>query len=175
MADAAADLVLASYVLAELPLEQMAQTVDRLWAATKQALVLIEPGTPQGFQRLHIIRDHMLKRGAHLVAPCTHAAACPMAGDDWCHFKVRLARSREHMHAKGAIVPFEDESFSYLVMAREKLPLRGARILAPPEVSKGGIALQLCDSRGLTTQTIARRDKGQYKIAKHKRWGETWT
>ena len=72
--DAMVDLVVASYVLAELPLAQMVQTADRLWAATQQALVLIEPGTPQGFQRLAVIRAHLLKRGAHLVAPCTRLA-----------------------------------------------------------------------------------------------------
>jgi ribosomal protein RSM22 (predicted rRNA methylase) len=173
--DVEADLVVASYVLAELPLQQMALVSEHLWAAATQALVLIEPGTPQGFGRLRVIREHLLKRGANVVAPCTHAAACPMAGDDWCHFKVRLARSREHMHAKGAVVPFEDEAFSYLVFSKQPLALTGARIIAPPEVNKPGISLQLCGALGLATEVIARRDKGPYKIAKRKRWGDPWT
>lgn len=172
--EAAADLVVASYVLAELPLHQMAQTADRLWAAASQALVLIEPGTSQGFARLRAIRDHLLKRGAHVVAPCTHAAQCPMVDGDWCHFKVRLARSRGHMHAKGAVVPFEDEAFSYLVFSKQPVLLQRARIIAPPQMSKPGISLQLCCERGLSTEMIARRNKAPYKIAKHKRWGDTW-
>jgi ribosomal protein RSM22 (predicted rRNA methylase) len=170
-----AELVLASYVLAELPLQQMIETADLLWAAATQALVLIEPGTPQGFQRLRVIRDHLLKRGARVIAPCTHAAACPMVGDDWCHFKVRLARSRAHMHAKGAVVPFEDEAFSYLVFSKLPVGLHGSRIITPPEASKPGITLQLCGAQGLQTEMIARRDKGPYKLARHKRWGDLWT
>jgi ribosomal protein RSM22 (predicted rRNA methylase) len=175
MVDATADLVIASYVLAELPLEQMAQTADRLWAAAKQALVLIEPGTPQGFQRLQVIREHMLKRGAHIVAPCTHAAACPMVRDDWCHFKVRLARSRAHMHAKGAVVPFEDEAFSYLVVSRLPVAVLGGRIMAPPGATKAGITFNLCDGQGLHRENIASRDKQTYKRAKKLRWGDRWT
>jgi ribosomal protein RSM22 (predicted rRNA methylase) len=170
-----AELVLASYVLAELPLEQMVDAANRLWAAAGQALVLIEPGTPQGFQRLRVIRDHLLAQGAHVVAPCTHANNCPMAQDDWCHFKVRLARSRAHMHAKGAVVPFEDEAFSYLVFSKQPVASQGSRIITPPEVSKPGVALQLCGAQGLHREMIARRDKGPYKLAKHKRWGDTWT
>jgi ribosomal protein RSM22 (predicted rRNA methylase) len=173
--DVTADLVVASYVLAEMPVVQMASVADRLWAGTARALVLIEPGTPAGFQRLRIIRDHLLKRGAHVVAPCTHEAACPMTGDDWCHFKVRLSRSRAHMHAKGAVVPFEDEAFSYLAVARENVPLAGARVMAPPDVGKAGVDLRLCDGRGLSTETIARRNKASYKQAKHLRWGDLWT
>jgi ribosomal protein RSM22 (predicted rRNA methylase) len=169
-----ADVVMASYVLAELPLVQITQTADRLWAAADQALVLIEPGTPQGFARLRLIRDHLLTRGANIVAPCTHAAACPMTGDNWCHFKVRLARSREHMHAKGAVVPFEDEAYSYLVLSKQPVPQSGGRIIAPPDVSKPGISLPLCRATGLSTEIIARRDKGPYKLVKHKRWGDTW-
>lgn len=171
----AADLVVASYVLAELPIAEMAQTAELLWTAATQALVLIEPGTPQGFARLRIIRDHLLARDAHVVAPCTHAAACPMKGDDWCHFKVRLARSRAHMHAKGAIVPFEDEAFSYLVLARQAVAVSGTRVLTSPDATKAGIALQLCDGRGLHRENIASRDKQTYKRAKKTRWGDRWT
>ena len=42
-----ADLVIASYVLAELPLEDMAKVAARLWARTAEVLLLLEPGTPK--------------------------------------------------------------------------------------------------------------------------------
>lgn len=170
-----ADLVLASYVLAELPLAQMAPAADLLWRAAGRVLVLVEPGTPQGFRRLRLIRNHLLTLGADVVAPCTHAAACPMAGDDWCHFKVRLPRSRAHMHAKGAVVPFEDEAFSYLVLAKQAVAHHWARAIAPPEVSKIGVRLRLCSKAGTAVETVARRDKASYKRAKHLRWGDLWT
>ena len=49
-----------------------------------------------------------------------------MAGDDWCHFSQRLARSRDHMLLKDASVPFEDERYSYVVATRAEA-FRAAR------------------------------------------------
>ena len=124
--DLRADLVVASYMLAELPLEDMAKLAARLWARTERVLLLLEPGTPQGFARLRKVREVLLGQGALVIAPCTHQLPCPMTGTDWCHFKTRVQRSREHMHAKQATVPFEDEAFSYLVLAKAPLSPSGS-------------------------------------------------
>jgi ribosomal protein RSM22 (predicted rRNA methylase) len=172
--DERADLVIASYMLAELPLEAMRETALRLWTRSEKVLLLIEPGTPQGFARLRVVRDVLLGTGAQVIAPCTHQLACPMAGNDWCHFKVRLARSRAHMHAKGAIVPFEDEPFSYLVLGRELVAPKGGRIIAPTNVSKIRARLRLCADGQIKDQDIAARDKPAYKRAKKVAWGERW-
>ena len=131
----AADLVVAAYALAELPIDIMTAAADRLWQASRQVLVLVEPGTPQGFARLRACRSHLIGRGAIPIAPCTHAMGCPLQGDDWCHFSVRLPRSRAHMHAKAASVPFEDERFAYLVLARD-----GGRLRRAPGSSRRQIA-----------------------------------
>lgn len=167
-----ADLVVAAYALAELPLEGVAVAAEGLWRASRKALVLVEPGTPQGFARLSAARQRLIVEGAVPVAPCTHALACPMAGNDWCHFSVRLARSRAHMHAKAASVPFEDERFAYLVLARDGAPAGGARIIAPPQHAKPGITLALCTQGRLESRHIARRDGAAYKRAKKLDWGD---
>lgn len=167
-----ADLVIAAYALAELPLERSAAAAEGLWRASGKALVLVEPGTPQGFARLRAARQRLIGAGAVPVAPCTHALACPVAGEDWCHFSVRLARSRAHMHAKGARVPFEDERFSYLVLARDGAPTGGARIVAPPQHAKAGITFRLCTQGMLQGRHIARRDGVAYKSAKKMDWGD---
>ena len=54
-AAAPADLVVASYVAGELAPGEFASFAQALWAATAQALVVIEPGTPAGYGR--IMRD----------------------------------------------------------------------------------------------------------------------
>ena len=135
-------------------------------------LVLIEPGTPAGFARIRAARNALLGQGAVPVAPCPHAAACPMSGTDWCHFSVRLARSRAHMHAKGASVPFEDEKFAYLVLSREGAPSGGGRVLAPPLEQKPGITFRLCTAAGLEQRQIARRDHAAYKAHRKTAWGD---
>jgi ribosomal protein RSM22 (predicted rRNA methylase) len=166
------DLVVASYVLAELPQAAAGATAKHLWESTAQALVLVEPGTPQGFARIRAARAVLIEVGAHVTAPCTHDKACPMTGDDWCHFSQRLARSRDHMQTKGANVPFEDERYSYVVVTRNPAPHAAARILARPQEGKPGLTFKLCDETGLRAQFIAMRDKEEYRSVRKRGWGD---
>jgi ribosomal protein RSM22 (predicted rRNA methylase) len=166
-----ADLVVASYVLVELPEAKVATVARDLWRGAKSALVLIEPGTPQGFARTRTARAALIAVGAHVAAPCTHDNACPMTGDDWCHFSQRLSRSRDHMLLKDASVPFEDERYSYVVVTKAKVA-SGARILAPPLETKPGLTFKLCDETGLRAQFVAARDKDEYRRVKKRGWGD---
>jgi ribosomal protein RSM22 (predicted rRNA methylase) len=167
-----ADLVTAGYVLAELGLAKIAQTARELWRTAKVMLVLIEPGTPEGFARIRAARQVLIEEGAHIAAPCTHDEGCPMSGGDWCHFSERLARSRDHMMVKSASVPFEDERYAYLAASREPLAHTQARIVKPPIEQKPAISLPLCDSSGLHIKVVPRRDKEQYRVARKKNWGD---
>jgi ribosomal protein RSM22 (predicted rRNA methylase) len=168
-----ADLVTASYVLAELPERASAGTARDLWAATAQMLVLIEPGTPAGFARIRAARAALIEAGGHVAAPCTHDNACPLAGSDWCHFSERLQRSRDHMIAKGARVPFEDERYAYVAVSRVPVMDRvAARIIKPVIEAKPGLTLSLCDASGLRNQFVARRDKEAFRAMRKKEWGD---
>ena len=81
-------------------------------------LLIVEPGTTAGWQRILDARAQLIADGAHILAPCPHALACPIAQPDWCHFSARVARSRVHRLAKEAEVPWEDEKFIYLAASR---------------------------------------------------------
>lgn len=166
-----ADLLIASYVLAELPESRAAQIALPLWQASGQMLVLVEPGTPAGFARIRAARTALIEAGAHVAAPCTHDNGCPMRGDNWCHFSQRLPRSRDHMLAKDANVPFEDERYSYLAVTRMPVA-KGARIVAPPSEAKPGITLPLCDAGGLRQSFIPRRDREAFRHARKLDWGD---
>jgi len=165
------DLLVASYVLAELPEASAGATARHLWESAGQMLVLVEPGTPAGFARIRQARAALIEAGAHVAAPCTHDNVCPMAGEDWCHFSQRLPRSRDHMQAKGANVPFEDERYSYVVVTRDKVA-KGARILAPPLETKPGLTFKLCDETGLRAHSVASRDKEEYRRVRKRGWGD---
>ena len=179
-----ADLVVASYVLAEQPESQAAAIAADLWRDA-QTLVLIEPGTPAGFARIRAARAALIAAGAHVAAPCTHDNACPMPrsegasrsdnqtkADDWCHFSQRLARSRDHMALKGAHVPFEDERYSYVAVTREPVERHVARILSTPLESKPGLTFKLCEAAGLRSAFVETRDKENYRRVKKRGWGD---
>ncbi|MET1028665.1 MAG: small ribosomal subunit Rsm22 family protein, partial [Dongiaceae bacterium] len=135
--------------------------------------------------RILAARELLIAAGAELVAPCPHAAPCPLAAPDWCHFSRRVARSRLHRQVKGADVPWEDEKFIYLAVARPSIArpaLLGtpaavqdppARILAPPRGTGGRIELKLCTPAGrMENRLLSKRDGAAYKAARRRDWGE---
>ncbi|MDB5424380.1 MAG: methyltransferase [Phenylobacterium sp.] len=171
-----AELVVVSYALAEIAPERQAGVVRALWDACEGVLALVEPGTPAGYGRILAARSDLIAAGAHVLAPCPHHQACPLSGSDWCHFSVRLPRSRDHRQAKGAEVPFEDERFAYLIAARPVVAAvaRAPRVIAPPRAGKPGIDLKLCGPQGLEQRFVGRRDKALHAVARRLGWGDVF-
>ena len=166
-----ADLVVASYVINELSASERSALADAMWAKTRDTLVVVEPGTPAGYARIIDLRARLIAKGAHVIAPCPHDAACPLTKPDWCHFTQRLQRSRAHKHLKGADLPYEDEKFSYVVLSRTRPALRPTRVLAQPVVTKIAVTAKICAADGIEAASIPHRDKPAYKRAKKWDWG----
>jgi ribosomal protein RSM22 (predicted rRNA methylase) len=169
-----ADLVVASYALAEAPAPDQARIVAALWSACGGLLALVEPGTPAGAARLLAARERLIAAGAAILAPCPHHRACPLVAPDWCHFAARLPRSRDHRLAKGAAAPFEDEKFAYILAARPGVgEAAAARVLARPRAGKPGVELKLCTGEGgLERRFVARRDRAAHAAVRRTGWGD---
>lgn len=167
-----ADLVVASYLVGEVDEAGRRVLADLMWAKTLETLLVVEPGTPAGYARIIALRAQLIASGAHVMAPCPHDNACPLISPDWCHFAQRLPRSRAHMAAKSADVPFEDEKFSYVVLGRATVNRPRARVLAPPDVSKVAVTAKLCTPGGLVVASVPRRAKADYARARRWRWGD---
>ena len=168
----AADLVVASYVIGELGEAERRTLAELLWDRTRDTLLIVEPGTPAGYARILAVRAQLIASGAHVVAPCPHDGECPLAAPDWCHFAQRLPRSRAHKEVKAADLPFEDEKFTYIALARKPAPQHFARLLAPPHLSKVEATAKLCTADGLVLAKIPSRDKSAYAAARRWRWGD---
>jgi ribosomal protein RSM22 (predicted rRNA methylase) len=172
--ESSADLVVLSYVLAELPPEQAQSLFIAAWALCTGALVLVEPGTPTGFGHILAARFILGGGGAHILAPCPHPYGCPILSPDWCHFAQRIERSRNHRILKSDL-PDKDEKFSYHIFVREPYfaPATQSRILSHPQKARAGITLKLCHSDSTANLvTISRRDKQSYIHAKKSEWGD---
>jgi ribosomal protein RSM22 (predicted rRNA methylase) len=167
------DLVLLTYVLDELAPAKIGLLIDRLWQATGDTMVVVEPGTPAGWSRILAVRDRLIAAGAHLVAPCPHALACPLSAPDWCHFSRRVARSRMHRRIKSADVPWEDEKFIYVAASRYPAASVSARVIAPVQVKGGTVALKLCEKTGEARQImLSKRDGEAFRRARRLAWGD---
>ncbi len=181
------DLVIMSYALAELRDRDRdragreasdataRRVVEHAWAATRRALIVIEPGTPFHFEGILAVRDHLIRRGAFIAAPCPHASPCPMASvDDWCHMPARVERTSLHRRLKGAALPYEDEKFSYVIATREPAQRTMARIVRRPEMQKGFVALTLCTPTGLQREGVTRSDRDAFRRARKANWGDAF-
>lgn len=167
-----ADVVVAAYALGELPPERVPEVARRLWAHTRGILVLVEPGTPRGFQTVQALREDLIGQGATTVAPCPHDQPCPLEAPDWCHFAERVPRSRLIRQAKEGRLPYEDEKFAYAVLSRVA-PARvlQARVLERPEVHRGHVRLKLCTPGGIRRDVVSRSDGERYRSARKAGWG----
>ncbi len=167
------DLVTLGYLLDELPPGAIAPLIGKLWQATGGMLLAVEPGTPAGWRRILSIRQQLIGLGAHVVAPCPHALACPLIEPDWCHFSQRVQRSRMHRRIKSADVPWEDEKFIYLAAAREAAIHVHARVIAQPMVRGGTVRLKLCNRDGTRAEAlVSRRDGKRFAQARRLHWGD---
>jgi ribosomal protein RSM22 (predicted rRNA methylase) len=161
------DLVIAAYSLGEID----GNLAARLWAAARVALVVIEPGTPQGSERIAGIREQLLELGAHMAAPCPAAMQCPLGDSDWCHFAARVERTSLHRRLKDGGLGYEDEKYSYVAVTREPVALSGARVLRHPRHQPGLIELELCTPAGTQKVRVTKRDKERFRAARKAAWG----
>lgn len=166
-----ADLVIASYMLNEFSPAARTAALDKLWDAADDLLLILEPGSPEGFAILSQARNYLLAKGAFPVAPCPHAKPCP---NDWCHFSARVARSRLHKLLKEGDAPYEDEKFCYMAFSRCPVELPAGRVLRHPQVSKGQIELSLCRPDGISSLTVRKRDGDAFKAARKAEWGDSF-
>lgn len=179
-------LVTVSYVLGELREQDRTAVVDAA-ARAADTVVVVEPGTPDGYARVLAARERLTAAGFRVAAPCPHSGACPIvAGTDWCHFSARVSRSSLHRRVKGGSLPYEDEKFSYVAAVRPSLVTArpaAARVVRKPQIRKGQVLLHLCarapdDAEGggaaLGRETVTKRHGTAYRAARDVTWGGPW-
>ncbi|MEU1256822.1 small ribosomal subunit Rsm22 family protein [Streptomyces chartreusis] len=169
------DLVTVSYVLNELTARDRATLLDTV-ASAARTVVIVEPGTPDGYTRVIEARDRLIAAGFRIAAPCPHSAACPIVpGTDWCHFSARVSRSSLHRRIKGGSLAYEDEKFSYVAATRLPAAAAPARVVRKPQIRKGQVLLDLCETDpSLRRTTITKRHGDLYKAARDTEWGDPW-
>ncbi|MFV2120793.1 small ribosomal subunit Rsm22 family protein, partial [Streptomyces sp. Act-28] len=170
-----ADLVTVSYVLKELTPGDRAALVAAA-ARAAGAVLIVEPGTPDGYERIIAARDQLIGAGLRVAAPCPHSAACPIEpGADWCHFSARVSRSSLHRQVKGGSLAYEDEKFAYVAAVRFPVEPAAARVVRRPQIRKGQVLLDLCTEReGLRRDTVTKRHGALYREARDAEWGDAW-
>lgn len=165
------DLSICSYSLGEA--ENWKNNLDTIWERTNH-LLIIEPGTPQHFQKLLQMREYLLSKGnAYLLAPCYHSKNCPLQEKDWCHFSVNVSRSKELRQLKKAERGFEHEAYSYMFFSKDPNKDKNfGRLVAAPRIHGGHIDLKICTHNGDILESTIGKSHQEYKRLKKLCWGD---
>lgn len=167
------DLVISSYVLNELNHTNIIKVIDKMWGSTNKVMLVVEPGTPKGYEIIKLIRDHLISKGGYILAPCPHTDKCPLPSNDWCHFSTRVARSKLHKTLKGGDAPYEDEKYCYIAFSKSPCTRCNNRILRHPQISSGFITMEVCSNDGLKTIKVTKKDKEMFKATRKADVGDT--
>jgi ribosomal protein RSM22 (predicted rRNA methylase) len=163
------DLAIVSYVLNEL-LQQDA-FFEILFK--HESILVIEPGTPDGTDRILALRQEALKRGFHVVLPCPHNQACPLQKPGWCHFFQRVERFKLLKSVKSGLLGYEDEKYSFVFLSKSKTTVHQGVIVDKPKVFPYGVSMNVCSKNGCIEKvTILKKDKQDFKRAKKCSWGD---
>jgi hypothetical protein len=188
--DDAIGLLVISHVLNELPPAVLVEL--RALCARARAIIWVEPGTHGVSRQLSALRDELRATFA-IIAPCTHAKACPILlpenSRDWCH---HFAPPPSEIFAQPDWVKFGQRagidlrSLPYCFFALDRTwnesrpshfpaPADGensavppdaplSRIIGRPEHFKPYARFLNCDASGLAELTLPKRaDPALYK------------
>ncbi|GHU15701.1 ribosomal small subunit Rsm22 [Alphaproteobacteria bacterium] len=144
--------------------EKILDEIDKI---TTKCIFLIEPGTPEGFNNIKLIKELARNKSCAVIAPCA-ADICPLSPKDWCHFSVRLPRNANHTFIKNAKLSYEDEKFCYIIISKDSSEnLSENRIIKRPIKRVGHMIFDTCTSEGIKRFTISNK-----VIDKKPSWGD---
>lgn len=163
------DIAVASYLLNEL--SALDPFFDKL--LQHETILVVEPGTPDGTNRILKLRAKAIEKGYHVLLPCPHQLECPYKKPHWCHFYERVERTKIQRSIKHGSLGYEDEKYAYVFLSKTKLPLHNGVLVEKPDLFPYKTTLKVCASDGsIQTQEILKKDKEQFKKAKRLSWGD---
>jgi ribosomal protein RSM22 (predicted rRNA methylase) len=132
-------------------------------------VLIIEPGTPSGFNNIIQARDKLIEKEFVTIAPCTVSNGfCPLrdSESDWCHFVERIDRSRIQRHLKNGVLGYEYEKYSYVLMSKYPIHLDGKRIISRPNYTKHSVSFDICSEKSSHIVVTKRENKNRFRIVK---------
>jgi ribosomal protein RSM22 (predicted rRNA methylase) len=174
------DLITIGHVLNELDAGLRRAVLDWAWEHCSGVLLIVEPGTSAAFPIVREMREYLLTKGAHTLAPCVHDRPCPLQVDagvnDWCHFPQKIERPAIQRRAKEGSAGWEESKFSYAALAKlsPKSTIYG-RLIHQPQVplkNKNFVELPLSSQDGIISLRVLKANKTEYDTARKLHWGD---
>lgn len=168
--DRSFDIVVSSYALGELQGATRRRLLQQMVQCCEGYILVVEPGTPAGFESLLDVRSFLVDNGYRIVAPCGSQLKCPSS---WCHFSLKLPRSKIHRVLKGGQLAYEFEHYCYVLATKTGHFRQVPSILEMPKISKSSVRFRVCKDGELCDIEVGRREQPHlYKRCKKMEWGD---
>ena len=169
-----ADLLSLSYVTNELSPKTRETLISLVWEAATHYILILNPGTPHVHHHHLWIREKVAQLGGYIIAPCGSNEPCPLSKEKWCHFGLRLPRSKLQKYLKEGQAPFENEKYSYLLISKASPSRDRSRIITPPEKTKRGLSFVSCSKGHLSKTLLTKQCLNSAPSLKKIKWGDSY-
>lgn len=143
-----------------------AEVLQKVIDCTEDYIFIIEAGTPKGFELIQLAKQIAETNNCGIVAPCA-SLKCSLEKNDWCHFSVRLPRTKMHNLVKHSKLAYEDEKFCYIILSKKSFNCCSKnRIIRRPIKKSRHIIFDICSRDGI--KRVISKNKSDRK----KEWGD---
>lgn len=178
------DLVVIANVLNEMDEKTRNTSLEFANKHCKGILVVIEPGTPYGFESL-VQTSKQLNSENILIAPYIENS---FINSEKINFvekikrpefqkRVRQIQRKNDTPDKSRVLPpsdWEESKYYYLAYSKFKPEFSPVgRLIDKPKLSKPFVELKVLTKEGIKIERIFKKDKARYKLAKKFKWGNT--
>lgn len=172
------DLIIVSSVVNELTKGVKEQLLGTLSHRSRGIVVVLEPGTPRGFQVIQSVAEYISTKSP-LVAP--YIKNTFVSSDEyWIHFPQRFLRPefqrriRQSMRDSDLMASdWEETKFSYVAWGN--VPIEKTfwgQSIGDVQKYHGYLIIPVLTADGIVKARVMKRNKGIYAAAKNIRWGE---
>ena len=156
--------VFGSYFINEVKDKKSA--LKKMFDLSEKYVFILEPGTPNGYKNILEAKKIAAELDWYPLLPCA-TRDCKLSGEDWCHFSIRLPRTRHHLKLKNAVLPYEDEKFCYVIFSKKETNFfENHTIIKKPIKKSGHTIFDVCRGDGI--RRVVRTDKASKKL----QWGD---
>jgi ribosomal protein RSM22 (predicted rRNA methylase) len=177
------DLVILSSVINELNEKTRSHILDFAGKVCRGVILIVEPGTPIGFEAIQFSYKRLKRNEGVLVAPYIDNTFVNSADVIFAQkmfrpeFQRRIRQLQrkqnlEHEHLLPAS-DWEESKYYYLAYSQKEPEIRpAARVIDKPKVQKASIELKLLTKDGVKVEKVLKREREKFKQAKKLEWGD---
>jgi ribosomal protein RSM22 (predicted rRNA methylase) len=177
------DLIIIANVLNEMDKDGLEKTVNFVKNHCNGIIIIIEPGTPYGYEVITAAENKLHNPQLTLIAPYIKNTFIDSSDVNFIQRikrpdfqkRVRQTQRKKELDKTKLLPPsdWEESKYYYIAYSKFKSELFPTkRLLDKPKQYKPFMEIKVLTKDGIKTEQILKRDKLNYRLAKKAKWGD---